>query len=421
MNHTLSIFLIISILFIPYLIHKSYSSTNSFLDINFSKKFEQLPYLINNFHQLSFFYRKEMTHKENHPVKLIFTKKVIHKTAIFGLISKYKPSHLCFFFDSLACSGYNGTLIILYSDIDNFTKDYITSFSKFFEIVMISVSFSSNITSVGTIEYYNNSKIQKNRFEKFSKKVELIELPFVSGDFRFEVAYFLYKNNFFDEYELLFLTDIRDAIFQEDFRMYNYSEGVYVVEEALVSIKNSDYWLNMYNLSYKSFENRTELCVGTLLLVGSKSFSFLNDLHNQLLDHKDQVIARPNFQGTLNYLIYNNTYNYPDGFIKFITTNHGIINSIGKFNYHLIHFNSKNYFYNFEFNFHLWCIYDVYYHDHDYILYNQDLQKIAVIHHTKYHGKVNKNTYKGLLNQCLRKNPNTYNGVIKSHKLFKMH
>lgn len=356
-----------------------------------------------------------MTHKENNPVKLVFTKKVKHKTAIFGLISKYKPPYICFFFDSLACTGYNDTLILLYSDLDNSTKNYIISYSHFFEIIMISVSFSSNKTSIGAIEYYSNGKINNKRIGKFTEKVELVELPFVSGDFRFEVTYYLYKNNFFDEYELLFLTDIRDVLFQEDIRMYNYSDGVYVVEEALISIKESNYWISMYNLSYKSFENRTELCAGTILLVGKKSFSFVEDLHNQLVDHIEKVVKRPNFQGTLNFLVYNNTYNYPDGFIKFITTNHGIINSIGMFNHHLLHFNSKNYFYNFEFNFHLWCIYDVYYHDHDFFLYNQDLQKLAVIHHTKRVGRVNVNTYKGILNQCLKKNPNTYNFVMKYH------
>ena len=418
MNYFLITILIGSVSFVPYFVFKSFFHTFSILNISFYVKLTRLPHLIDNFDKLSFFYKKEMTHKENIPVKLISTNIINHKTAIIGLISKYKPSYIKFFFDTLACTGYNDTLILLYSYIDNITKDYIISFSSFFEVIMIPSSFSFTKSQIGTIEYYKNNQMLKNTKIDSFEKIDLIELPFVQGDYRFEIEYFLYKNHFFDEYDLLFLTDIGDVLFQGDIRLFNYSEGVYVVEEAFVSIKNSNYWLKMYNLSYKSFEDRSELCVGTVILVGPKGFSFLTDLHNQLKDHLNQIIQRPNFQGTLNYLVYNNTYNYPDGYVKFITTSYGIINSIGKINYHLIHFNSKDYFYNFYFKFHLWSIYDVYYHDQNFILYNQNLQKIAVIHHTKYLPIVKNKTYNGVLNLCHEKLPINYEYVMKSHRIF---
>lgn len=410
------VFAYISLIF--YILKQNRSQA-IFIKLNFStKEVEFTHQFVDNFHQIRLFYSKEMTHKENSPTKLAFTKKVKHKTAIFGLITNYQAPKFYKFFDSLACTGYNDTIILLYANLDLSTKFYLISFSRFFKLIMVSVSLLSNKISIGKIEVFTNGKFQKTILKEFSKTAKMIELPFVSGDFRFEIAYYLYKNHFFDEYDILFLTDIRDVLFQEDFRMFNYTEGVYVVEEALIPIKNSFFWLEMFNLSFKSFEHKSELCVGTLLLVGNKSFSFLEDLHKQLFDHIDKVVRRPNFQGILNYLVYNNTYHYPEGFIKFITTKHGIINSIGKFNYHLNHFNSKNYFYNASFKFHPRSIFDVFYHDHDYILYNQDLQKVAVIHHTKYHTVVDNYTYNGLLSNCLRNKQDIYIDVMKSHKLF---
>lgn len=48
---------------------------------------------------------------------------------------------------------------------------------------MISTSFSSDRTFVGAIEHYDNNKIQINGIDRFTEKVEFIELPFVRGDF----------------------------------------------------------------------------------------------------------------------------------------------------------------------------------------------------------------------------------------------
>lgn len=365
--------------------------------------------LVNNTKTVRFFYDHVLTDKENEATKLIFTNHVNRKAAIIGMISKYHASQIRFFFDTLSCTGYDGTLIIFFCQIDNKTIEYILSFSFQFEIVMVPIKHRLNYFEKSSIiNIYKNGTVQKSILTDSFKTLDFIPIEFVSGDFRFEVAYSLYMNNFFEAYDLLFLTDIIDVMFQLDFRKFNYTDGVYVNEEARIYIKHSHYWLDMYK-DFSKFANKCELCVGTMILAGKKSFSFLADLHNQIKDHmKILEYTRPNFQGTLNYLVYNNTYNYPRGYIHFITTEHGIINSIGKINEHLVKFNRRNAYNRLKF-------YDVYYHDFDYILYNQDFQKIAIIHHTKYIPETQNLTYHGLLKIC----KNYYNKEFEN--IFNMH
>lgn len=354
-----------------------------------------------------------MTAKENKPTKLFSTNLIKHKAAIFGLIMQYNPSDIHFFFKSLACTGYNDTLIILYSNIDKDTKKYIISFSKFFEIIMIPMQLTQDmqgniiyINHATLIHIYRDNKLFKRISGEIFHKVEILQLSFECGDFRFEVAHYLYNNNFFDDYDLLFITDIGDVLFQSDIRMFNYTDGVYVVEEAGITIKNSHYWLEMYNADYRPFENKIELCVGTLVLVGKKSFSFLNDLHNEIQDHLDLIFQRPNFQGTLNFLIYNNSYHYPEDYVRFLTTSHGIINSIAKLNGHMENFNKKRHFNRVN------NLYDIYYHDRNFILYNHNLQKLAVIHHTKYLPITQNLTFRGVLNICRNEFPTIFKMVM---------
>lgn len=355
---------------------------------------------------------------ENEPVKLVSTTNNHYRAAIFGLIMDYTPLNIHFFLESLACTGYNDTFIVLYSKISNETEKYIISFSNFFEIIMIPVSYPLNYMnninlfseSVGTV--YKSGKIQNKIQSKSFQKVDMLNLNFECGDFRFEIAYYLYRNHFFDDYDLLLLTDIGDVILQSDIRFYNYTEGVYVAEEAGISIKDSHYWLEMYISSYSSFEEKCELCVGTLILVGQKGFSFLNDLHNQIKDHLDIVFQRPNFQGTLNFLVYNNTYNYSKDYIKFMTTKYGIVNSIAKLNGHMINFNKTSWFRKVR------NLYDIYYHDQNYILYNHYMQKLAVIHHTKYLPITQDFTFSGIMNVCKHLYPQNHKEIMKIRDTF---
>lgn len=419
MKKPLEVFFIAVLLFLVFFSIFTFYNSNRFLISCFSKKYNISPHLIDNFHKVHYFYQNEMTVPENKPVKLISTNSTIPRTAIFGLIMEYRATNIHFFFESLACTGYNGTLIVLYCKLDDNTKRYIISFSTFFEIIMIPIKTSKDVNGITEyvnkytcIKIYKNETIQKKIVFSSFEKVDIIQLDFECGDFRFEVAHYLYKNHFFDDYDLLFMTDIGDVIFQSDIRFFNYSEGAYIVEEAGISIKDSHYWLSMYMADFSSFENKCELCIGTLILVGKKGFSFLNGLHNQINDHLDLIVLRPNFQGTLNFLIYNNTYNYSDDFVHFITTRHGIINSVAKLNGHMMNFNKKNRFRRVR------NIYDIYYHDKNFLLYNQDFQKLAVIHHTKYIPIIQNWTFKGILNTCKQLYPQNYKEIMKNKEKF---
>lgn len=378
--------------------------------------YQHLPsFFVNNkFQTVHIFHRIQITNEDNNSTLLIPTETTYKKSAIFGLISCYSPWKIRLFIDSLACTGYNGTIILLCHNNRFDTIQYILNFSIQFEIIIVPVEPKLNyFIPNSSFTYYKNNQIIKTLSTSKFNNTNFVPLEFVSGDYRFEVAYSMYLNNFFNEYEIILFCDIGDVLFQDNFQKYNFTNGVYLTEEAQINIKKSHFWMKMFKgKEYKKFKDKIELCAGVLFLVGRESYSFLADLHDQIYNNLNKIRGLPNFQGTLNYLIYNKTKIYPEGFIHFITTEHGIVNNIGKFGAHLYSFNKKT---NNSYTF-----YDVYYHDENYFLYNYDFQKLAIIHHTKYIKETQRLTYKGILNYCSNKYPKQLSLINKLHDDFQV-
>ena len=196
-----------------------------------------------------FFFEHQVTDKGQNDCNLIRVANSTYKTAIFGMVLNYKYSLLYYFFDSLSCSNFDGTLILLYCNIDQKTLNYIISYSFQFEIILIPIKISiPYIEKNLDILYYKNKEIIKKTSTSDIKPVDYIKIRYVSGDYRFDIAYSLYMNHFFDEYDMLFLSDIRDVMFQQDFRKYNFTEGVYIYEEARISLKKLHFGLGFLKI-----------------------------------------------------------------------------------------------------------------------------------------------------------------------------
>lgn len=236
---------------------------------------------------------------------------------------------------------------------------------------------------------------------------DLIPLQFVKGDFRFDIAYALYMGSFFEEFNFLFLTDVADVLFQTDLRQYNYSEGVYISEEATISLKRSHYWISTFKHLPKFEDGMTDLCVGTLLFVGQKSFSFLKDMHDFLNNHQNLVVKRPNFQGTMQYLLYDKTYQSQTQLrFYYITTRYGIFNSLGKYLEHS-YFLQQKYPFMPKFD-----VYDIHIHDQYFYLYTLDFQKQSVLHHINRFPNIFTKTYNGILYQCKKDKQETFEQLM---------
>lgn len=401
-------------LFIFYFPHKLFSLSG---DITFI--FDRIIFLPENIRKSKFFFEKEVTDKGNMNTKLVYSEELHPKTLIFGLVMSYPPERIRFFFDSLVCTKFNGTVMILYANLLPQTKNYIVFYSKYFKVILTPIAIEPNYFDPNyNIEIFKDSSIVEKISESKFQTVDFINVSFASGDFRFEIAYSLYLNHFFDNYDLVLLTDIGDVLFQLDISKFNYSEGVYICEESRISLKRvTGYmytnkvlgWVSLFKLIDPTFLENSEICVGTLFLYGKQSYSFLSDLHFYLKRNLHLLVTQANFQGVLKYLVYNESNAYPEGYIHFITNEHGIVNTIAAVEKHIASF-QKNYP-NFINN-----IYDVIYHDQYYLFYNMDFQKQALIHHTKYSPLTEKLTYKGILSKCRIYTPDIHDSIVSIHQ-----
>ena len=173
-----------------------------------------------------------MTKNDNNYTILSPVNTKFKKSAIFGMITNHSPWRTRLFFDSLACTGYNGTVILLHNNNRKDTLQYILSFSTFFEIILLQINEKLNyfIPNSSFMYYKNKINIKNLSIINFAQ-VDCLSIHFISGDFRFEVAYSMYMNNFFSEYDILLFCDICDTLFQDDFRKYNFSNGVYLTKK----------------------------------------------------------------------------------------------------------------------------------------------------------------------------------------------
>lgn len=333
------------------------------------------------------FYKIQVIDQGQKPTRLFYRENKQYVPIIITQISGMIISDIEPFFNTLNCTGYNGDLLVLYSNLSQEVKNFVNSFRfDFRKIIMIEVT--------STIPYLVNTSF----LNSLKWKCDYCDLKFVSCDERFELIYCLYKNHYFEEYNFIFITDSRDVLFQTDFTQYSYDEGVYIAEEARYAVRNSMYWIDMVNRSFlpKIQDNWSDLCVGTLILIGN-GFSFLEDLHKEIMILKPYVYQRPNFQGTMIILVYNNTFNYKPGFLHIITCEHGIVESFGIYYYHFIRFRRlnrklrKNY-----------SIYNVQLHDHNHIFYNSDYQAYSILHHVNRFKEIYQFTYPYLKKSCLK-------------------
>ncbi|KAK8895277.1 hypothetical protein M9Y10_023721 [Tritrichomonas musculus] len=193
-----------------------------------------------------------MTKNDNNYTILRPVNTKFKKSAIFGMITNYSPWRTRLFFDSLACTGYNGTVILLHNNNRKDTLQYILSFSTFFEIILLQINEKLNyfIPNSSFMYYKNKINIKNLSITNFAQ-VNFLSIQFISGDFRFEVAYSMYMNNFFSENDIVLFCDICDTLFQDDFRKYNFSNGVYLTKKKKKSKKWTSRELNTNLLHHR--------------------------------------------------------------------------------------------------------------------------------------------------------------------------
>ncbi|OHT05148.1 hypothetical protein TRFO_27216 [Tritrichomonas foetus] len=332
------------------------------------------------------------------------------KSAIVGLISKYSVDYIKPFFLSLACTGYNGAVIIFYRNIPNETMEFLVNVSSVYEMQLISVTSGKPYISTNLeIHRYKNRQLTVEHFPVNLSLCDYCYHHFVKNDERVEIWYCLNENHFFDEYELLLFTDVGDVIIQNDIRNYNYSKGIYISEEARYPIEKDPYWIYEWapsaHLNYSKYPKLTIICVGTIMLYGRESFCFLKDLHDQIKDREHLIVNHPNYQGAIQMFVHNKTKTYPPGFLHFNTNDYGITDTVGLYRAHLQLLQEK-------FNIH-GNLYTLQYHDQNYVLYNLDFVKFAVIHHIRYRGETIEKTLPGLYNLCLHYYPKIHQEFIQ--------
>lgn len=130
-----------------------------------------------------------------------------------------------------------------------------------------------------------------------------------------------------------------------------------------------------------------------MILVG-KGKSFIADLHYQLKIVEKYIYQRPNFQGILALLIYNQTVKHEQCFINFITCEHGIINSLGayhkRFRPYKRRFKGRNHY----------TVYDIQYNDNNSLFYNSDFQQYSILHHVNRFPEIYTKTYGYIKSKC---------------------
>lgn len=350
------------------------------------------------------FYKIQLKDKGKTPTKLIYRENRYYKSIVITLIKNMSINTIAPFFVSLNCTGYNGELLIFYSNITQEVYHYIESFKlDFSKITMIEI--------IDKIPYFANESLLKS----LKWKCDYSNLEFVLCDERFEEAYCLYKNHFFDDYDFMLITDCRDVLFQTDITQYNYEEGVYIAEEARTYSRKAMFWIEMVNRSFlpKITKEWSDLCVGTLILVGN-GFSFLEDLHKEIMILEPHVFQKPNFQGALIILVHNNTFNYKPGFLHFITCEHGIIGTFGRYMLKLVGY--RNMDKEHKRNRKLYHIFTCQLHDHNNIFYNSDFQTYSILHHVNRFPEIYELTYPNLKQTCRVSKLNIYDyGIIQNN------